>query len=226
LAPSGAGNVPPGVFIAIAEENEVIMTIGEWILHEACGEAASWPHGFTVAANLSPVQFRQGNLFALIRDVLVETGLSGNRLELEITEGVVIADSATALGILPRIKALAVQIAMDDFGTGYSSLAYLQSFPFDKIKIDRSFVANVDSNSNSVAIVRAVLRLSRGLNIPVIAEGVETEAQVAFLKREDCDELQGYPIGHPLPIEEYAARIERGRDVVGIRRMAVALSTR
>jgi diguanylate cyclase (GGDEF)-like protein/PAS domain S-box-containing protein len=204
------GNVPPGIFIPIAEESEMIVTMGEWILREACREAAPWPHGLSVAVNLSPVQFRQGDLFALIRDVLVETGLPGDRLELEITEGVLMADSATVLNILLRIKALGVRIAMDDFGTGYSSLAYLQSFPFDKIKIDRSFVANVDSSPNSAAIIRAVLGLSRGLNIPVIAEGVETEAQVAFLEREGCDELQGYLMGCPRPIAEYAGWIKRG----------------
>src|SRR5260370_4984557 len=171
------GNVPPGVFIAIAEGSGAILDLGAWILREACREAASWPGGLSIAVNLSPIQFRQSDLFALIRDVLAETGLAGERLELEITEGVLIDDPAMALDVLQRIKGLGVRIAMDDFGTGYSSLAYLQSFPFDTIKIDRSFIANLDTSPNSAAIIRAVLGLSRGLNIPVIAEGVETDAQ-------------------------------------------------
>ena len=204
------GNVPPAVFIGIAEGCGAILDLGAWTLREACREAASWPGGLSIAVNLSPIQFRQSDLFALIRDVLAETGLAGERLELEITEGVLIDDQAMALDVLQRIKGLGVRIAMDDFGTGYSSLAYLQSFPFDKIKIDRSFIANLDTSPNAAAIIRAVLGLSRGLNIPVIAEGVETDAQVAFLEQEGCDELQGYLMGRPRPIEEYASWIRNG----------------
>ena len=201
------GVVPPGVFIPIAEESGLIVEIGGWILREACREAASWPRGLSVAVNLSPVQFRRCDFFALIHAVLIETGLAGNRLELEITEGVLIADSAAALGVLRRAKALGVRIAMDDFGTGYSSLSYLQSFPFDKIKIDRSFIVNFDGNPHSAAIVRGVLGLSHGLNLPVVAEGVETQEQLAFLEGEGCDEIQGYLIGRPRPIAEYSAWI-------------------
>jgi diguanylate cyclase (GGDEF)-like protein/PAS domain S-box-containing protein len=204
------GLVSPGVFIPIAEESDLIAEIGDWILRTACREAASWPGGLSVAVNLSPVQFRQSDFFARIHAALVETGLSGNRLELEITEGVLIADSASALNVLRHAKALGVRIAMDDFGTGYSSLSYLQSFPFDKIKIDRSFISNVDSNPHSAAIVRGVLGLAHGLHLPVLAEGVETQQQLAFLKKEGCEEVQGYLMGRPRPIEDYADWIGGG----------------
>jgi EAL domain-containing protein (putative c-di-GMP-specific phosphodiesterase class I) len=204
------GVVPPGVFIPIAEECGAIKQIGEWVLREACREAASWPRDLSVSVNLSPVQFRQGDLIAMIQSILVETGLSGRRLELEITESALIDDPDSALAILRRIKALGVRIAMDDFGTGYSSLSYLQSFPFDKIKIDRSFVASLEGNPQAGAIVRAVIGLAHGLHLRVIAEGVETKDQLAFLRREDCDEMQGYLIGRPQTIETYAREIGRG----------------
>jgi diguanylate cyclase (GGDEF)-like protein/PAS domain S-box-containing protein len=203
------GMVPPAAFIPIAEESGIIIPIGEWILREACREAASWPHPLQVAINLSPIQFRHGDLAALVHAVLLETGLAPHRLELEITEGVLIGDFDRALSILRRLKALGVRIAMDDFGTGYSSLSYLQSFPFDKIKIDRSFIAKLDANNHSAAIIRAVIGLGRGLNLPVVAEGVETEAQLAFLSRESCDEIQGFLIGRPLPIAAYAEIVGR-----------------
>jgi EAL domain-containing protein (putative c-di-GMP-specific phosphodiesterase class I) len=135
--------------------------------------------------------------------VLLDTGLPPDRLELEITEGVLIGDFSRALSILRRLKALGVRIAMDDFGTGYSSLSYLQSFPFDKIKIDRAFISNVDRNPQSAAIVRAVIGLGRGLDLPVVAEGVETDTQLAFLSREACDEVQGYLVGRPMTIDHY-----------------------
>jgi EAL domain-containing protein (putative c-di-GMP-specific phosphodiesterase class I) len=141
--------------------------------------------------------------------VLLETGLAASRLELEITEGVLIGDFSRAVAILRRLKSLGVRIAMDDFGTGYSSLSYLQSFPFDKIKIDQAFISNLERNAQSAAIVRAVIGLGRGLGLPVVAEGVETEGQLAFLTREACDEIQGYLIGRPLPIEDYAKFLGR-----------------
>lgn len=198
------GQIPPATFIPLAEESGVIIQLGEWVLREACREAASWPNKLQIAVNLSPVQFRHGDLAGLVHTVLFETGLSPPRLELEITEGVLIGDFSRALGILRRIKSMGVKIAMDDFGTGYSSLSYLQSFPFDKIKIDRGFISNVDRNPQSAAIVRAVIGLGRGLELPIMAEGVETAAQRAFLSNEACDEMQGYLIGKPAPIEDYA----------------------
>jgi len=185
------------------------MAIGEWVLREACREAASWPRELHIAVNLSPIQFRHGDLVPLVHSILLETGLSPMRLELEITEGVLIGDFSRAVSILRRLKALGVRIAMDDFGAGYSSLSYLQSFPFDTIKIDRAFICNVDCNPQSAAIVRAVLGLARGLGVPVVAEGVETRDQLAFLAREACDRVQGYLMGRPSPIDDYAHVIGR-----------------
>ena len=198
------GLVPPRTFIPLAEQSGIIGEIGEWTLRQACRKAASWTAPLQIGINLSPVQFRCGDLAGLVHSVLLETGLSPDRLELEITEGVLINDPSRALSILSRLKLLDVKIAMDDFGTGFASLSSLQSFPFDKIKIDRTFVMDVDHNGQSQAIVRAVIGLGKALNIPVLAEGVETEAERLFLMREGCAEIQGYVIGHPCPIETYA----------------------
>ena len=203
------GMVPPGEFIPLAEESGMIITLGEWILREACREAASWPKPLNVAVNFSPVQFRHGDLPMLVHTVLLETGLAASRLEIEITENVLIDDFTRAVSILRRLKALGVRIAMDDFGTGYSSLSYLQSFPFDKIKIDQAFVANLDRNQQAAAIIRAVIGLGHGLDLPVVAEGVETKEQLAFLAREECNEVQGYFVGHPAPIDRYAQLVGR-----------------
>jgi diguanylate cyclase (GGDEF)-like protein/PAS domain S-box-containing protein len=202
------GMVSPGTFIPLAEETGIIVALGEWILRTACREAASWPRPLRIGINLSPVQFQHGDLPRLVHQVLVQTGLSPERLELEITEGVLIGDFTRALATLRRLKALGVRIAMDDFGTGYSSLSYLQSFPFDKIKIDRAFIANLGHSQQAETIIRAVIALGRGLDLPVVAEGVETQEQLDFLASEDCNEIQGYFIGRPRPISDYA-------DVVG-----------
>jgi EAL domain-containing protein (putative c-di-GMP-specific phosphodiesterase class I) len=201
--PTG-GIIPPGEFISLAEESGVIVQIGGWVLREACREAASWVRPLNVAINLSPVQFRHGDLPNLVHAILLETGLAPRRLELEITESVLMDDFTRALSILRRLKALGVQIAMDDFGTGYSSLSYLQAFPFDKIKIDQTFVCNLDKNPQSAAIIRAIIGLGCALSLPVTAEGVETKEQLAFLAKEACDQIQGYLIGRPLPVEDYA----------------------
>jgi diguanylate cyclase (GGDEF)-like protein/PAS domain S-box-containing protein len=203
------GMVSPDVFIPLAEETGLVGQIGEWVLREACREAASWPQPLTVAVNLSPVQFRHSDLVGLVHMILMETSLAAHRLELEITEGVMLDDHGRSLDILRRLKALGVRIAMDDFGSGYSSLSYLQSFPFDKIKIDRNFIANLGRNAQSAAIIRAVIGLGRGLQMPIIAEGVETEDQLAFLARESCDEIQGYLLGRPHPIADYAEIVGR-----------------
>ena len=193
----------PVSFIGLAEQNGAINEIGEWVLREACRAAASWKNPLKIAVNISPVQFRNGDLPDIVQTVLAETGLAPQRLELEVTEGALINDSARALSILSRLKSLGVKIAIDDFGTGYSSLSSLQSFPFDKIKIDGSFVKGVDGNEQSAAIVRAVIALGNGLHMPVIAEGVETESERDFLRREGCGEIQGYLIGRPQPIAAY-----------------------
>jgi diguanylate cyclase (GGDEF)-like protein/PAS domain S-box-containing protein len=203
------GFVPPGDFIPLAEESGLIVEMGEWILREACREAASWPLPLQVAVNLSPAQFMHGDLVGLVHSILLETGLAPGRLELEITEGVLIEDFDRGLGLLRRLKALGVRISMDDFGSGYSSLSYLQAFPFDKIKIDRAFVINLGRNPQSAAIVRAVIGLGHGLEMSIVAEGVETQEQLAFLAEQGCDAVQGYFLGKPLPIGQYAALVGR-----------------
>jgi diguanylate cyclase (GGDEF)-like protein/PAS domain S-box-containing protein len=203
------GLVAPSTFIPLAEETGLIIHMGEWILRAACQEAASWPKPLRIGINLSPVQFQRGDLVKLVHEVLLESGLSPSRLELEITEGVLIGDFSGAVAILRRLKNLGVRIAMDDFGTGYSSLSYLQSFPFDKIKIDQAFVANLSHSQQAVTIIRAVIALGRGLDLPVVAEGVETEEQRKFLAAEHCSEIQGYLVGRPKPIAAYAAVVGR-----------------
>ncbi len=203
------GFVSPGDFIPIAEESGLIVEMGEWILREACREAASWPIPMQIAVNLSPAQFMHGDLVGLVHSILLETGLAPGRLELEITEGVLIEDFERGLALLRRLKALGVRISMDDFGSGYSSLSYLQAFPFDKIKIDRAFVMNLGRNPQSAAIVRAVIGLGHGLEMSIVAEGVETQEQLGFLAEVGCDGVQGYFIGKPAPIGKYAALVGR-----------------
>jgi diguanylate cyclase (GGDEF)-like protein/PAS domain S-box-containing protein len=203
------GFVPPSDFIPLAEESGMIVEMGEWILRQACREAASWPKPLQIAVNLSPAQFVHGDLVGLVHSILIETGLAPGRLELEITEGVLIEDFDRGLALLRRLKALGVRISMDDFGSGYSSLNYLQAFPFDKIKIDRAFVMNLGRNPQSAAIVRAVIDLGHGMNMLIVAEGVETLEQLGFLAEEGCDSVQGYLLGRPLPIEKYDALVGR-----------------
>ncbi len=198
------GLISPDQFVPLAEESGLIVEIGRWVLREACREAASWPNRLKIAINVSPIQFRQENLVSDVHTVLLQTGLSPDRLELEVTEGVLVQDFARALQILRGLKALGIQIAMDDFGTGYSSLSYLQAFPFDTIKIDKSFTAKLNADSSADEIVRAVIGLGRGLNIPIVAEGVETEEQRAFLEDAQCQHIQGYLIGKAEPIAEYS----------------------
>jgi diguanylate cyclase (GGDEF)-like protein/PAS domain S-box-containing protein len=203
------GFVPPGDFIPLAEESGLIVEMGEWILREACREAASWHKPLQIAVNLSPAQFMHGDLVGLVHSILLETGLSPGRLELEITEGVLIEDFDRGLALLRRLKALGVRISMDDFGSGYSSLSYLQAFPFDKIKIDRAFVMNLGRNPQSAAIVRAVIGLGHGLEMSIVAEGVETQEQLSFLADVGCDAVQGFYLGKPLPIGQYAGLVGR-----------------
>ena len=194
------GFVSPAVFIPIAEESGLILEIGAWVLREACREAAGWMTPLTIAVNVSGLQIHDPGFAACVQAILSETGLDPARLELEITETALIRDPDRALINLRRLKALGLQIAMDDFGTGYSSLSNLRVFPFDKIKIDGSFIAAVDSNPQAAAIVRSVLGLGAGLGLPVIAEGVETREELAFLAAENCHAAQGYFIGRPGPI--------------------------
>jgi diguanylate cyclase (GGDEF)-like protein len=197
------GAVRPDVFIPIAEDSGTIVGIGEWVLRTACAEAATWKRPLTIAVNVSAVQIYHDGFVQMVHQVLLETGLPASRLELEITETALIRDFNRALSALRRVKALGVHIAMDDFGTGYSSLSNLSAFPFDKIKIDRSFIKAINSNRQAAAIVRAVLVLGRGLALPVLAEGVETEAELQFLRDEHCDEVQGYLLGRPATIDRF-----------------------
>jgi diguanylate cyclase (GGDEF)-like protein len=203
------GMVAPGIFIPIAEDSRLIVPLGAWALKEACATAAGWPNGLKIAVNLSPVQFSTPNLLETIRAVLAETGLSPDRLELEITERVFLDDTEGTLRTLHALKELGVRIAMDDFGTGYSSLSYLRSFPFDRIKIDRTFVSDVARGTEHLVIVQAVVSIARALGMKTTAEGVETEGQQQFLTALGCDELQGFLLGRPVPTKELAAIISQ-----------------
>jgi diguanylate cyclase (GGDEF)-like protein len=203
------GMIPPDVFIPVAESSGLIGSIGGWVLRRACLDAATWPDDVKVAVNLSPSQFRDRNLADNVRAALATSGLPARRLELEITESVLLHDSQAVLAILREIKALGVQVAMDDFGTGYSSLSYLRSFPFDKVKIDRSFIKDLPHDTNALAIVRAIMRLSETFGMSVTAEGVETDEQAMQLAREACTQLQGYLFSRPVPVASVPALIER-----------------
>ncbi|RZJ18803.1 MAG: GGDEF and EAL domain-containing protein [Brevundimonas sp.] len=189
--------ISPVDFIPIAEDTGMILPIGEWVLRRACEEAAGWPEPHRVAVNLSPIQLSHVDLPRLVHRILLETGLKPSRLELEITESAMISDMERTTHILRQLKALGVSVAMDDFGTGYSSLSTLRAFPFDKIKLDRSFMSELDGSPQSQAIIRAVLALGESLAIPVLAEGVETQDQLDFLRSQGCNEAQGYLLGRP-----------------------------
>jgi diguanylate cyclase (GGDEF)-like protein len=191
------GWVPPLEFIPIAEETGLIVPIGEWVLRQACVDVVEWPNEFTVAVNVSPAQLRSSDFFQVVKSALKKSRLPASRLELEITESVLMQDSKAVLSLLHRIKDLGVSIAMDDFGTGYSSLSYLRSFPFDKIKIDQSFIGDLSTNKDSLAILRAVIGLGRSLNIVTSAEGVETLNQLEILRTEGCMQAQGYFFSQP-----------------------------
>jgi diguanylate cyclase (GGDEF)-like protein len=196
------GMIPPLSFIPLAEATGLIVPIGDWVLKQACIDAAGWSEPVRVAVNLSPAQFRSGNLVSSVSSALDVSGLPGNRLELEITESVLLGNSEANLATLHKLRDLGVCVAMDDFGTGYSSLSYLRSFPFDKIKIDQSFIKDLASRADSMAIVRAVTGLGKSLGILTTAEGVETEEQLALLRLEGCSEVQGYLMSRPRPAAE------------------------
>ena len=196
------GMIAPLKFIPVAEETSLIVPIGEWVLRQACAEAARWPKHVTVAVNLSPAQFKSRNLVPTVINALAASGLPASRLELEITEMVLLQDNEGAFAILHQLRHLGIKIAMDDFGTGYSSLGYLRSFPFDKIKIDQSFIRDLPSKLDSVAIVRAVVGLSSSLGITTTAEGVETKEQLASLTAEGCTEFQGFLYSRPQPSKD------------------------
>lgn len=208
------GMVSPAEFIPLAEECGLINTLGAWVLRSACRAAAAWPRQIPVAINLSPVQFRQPDLATEILGILKETGLAPERLELEITEGVLISEPERTLATLNALKEAGIRISLDDFGTGYSSLSYLQRFPFDKLKIDHSFIQGMESHSGSMAIVRAVIALGRSLHLTITAEGVETPKQLALLQAQACDQAQGYLLGRPLPGEDARRLIDEDQPLV------------
>ena len=196
------GMVSPAAFIPLAEETGLIVPIGEWVIRQACATAAPWPANLKIAVNLSPAQLRSPGLLQVIVSALAASGLAPDRLELEITETVLLQDSETTLAILHRLREIGVRIAMDDFGTGYSSLSHLQRFPFDNIKIDRSFIKDIADNASSLNIVRAVAALASGLGVAATAEGVETQGQLDLIRSEGCTEMQGFLLSKPIPAHE------------------------
>ncbi|KAB1073927.1 EAL domain-containing protein [Methylobacterium planeticum] len=203
------GRISPAEFIPLAEELGLIIPLGEWVMRRACQEASRWPDGLKVAVNVSAVQFTSARLIGAVRDALAVSGLPGRRLELEITESVLVANPGTTTAMLHSLKGLGARVSMDDFGTGYSSLSYLRSFPFDKIKIDQSFVRDLGQADDSGFIVRAVIGLGASLGMTTTAEGVETEAQLARLRGEGCDEVQGYLFSRPVPSSEIPGLLRR-----------------
>ncbi|MGH6836277.1 MAG: bifunctional diguanylate cyclase/phosphodiesterase [Methylocella sp.] len=219
------GDVSPEKFIPIAEDTGVILQIGEWVLRTACREAKTWIPPLTVAVNVSAVQIHNANFAHAIHEILFETGLTPARLELEITETSLVRDLSRALATLRKIKMLGVRIAMDDFGTGYSSLSNLRAFPFDKIKIDRSFIKAVDNKGQGAEIVRLILGLGRALSLPVLAEGIETNAELDFLQSEFCDQAQGYLLGRPEEIETYRQQT-LGSEATGERPAVIHLAAK
>ncbi|MDE2363278.1 MAG: EAL domain-containing protein, partial [Hyphomicrobiales bacterium] len=196
------GFIPPAEFIPLAEETGLVVALGAFVLRAACREAVRWPREQTVAINLSVVQFRSGDLVDLVGSTLRETGLSPDRLELEITESVLIEDRETVLAALTELRSLGIRISLDDFGTGYSSLSYISSFPFDKIKIDRSFVRNVANRPDSAAVISAITRLAATLGMCTTAEGVESAAELDWLRQQGCREVQGFLFSSAVTAEE------------------------
>jgi predicted signal transduction protein with EAL and GGDEF domain len=200
----GRGMISPAEFIPVAEETGLIIELGEWVLRKACSDAAQWPEGIKLAVNVSPLQFKSGTLALRVAAALAESGLSPDRLELEITEAVLIRDDEEALSVLHQLRDLGVRIALDDFGTGYSSLRYLQRFPFDKVKIDRSFVHDIAEAEGSSPIIEAVVHMAMARCMTTTAEGVETEAQRDILRRLGCHEMQGFLFSPAVPVERLA----------------------
>ncbi len=204
------GPISPADFIPLAEESGLIVPLGRLVLDIACAEAASWSQPHRIAVNISPAQLRAGNLVATVTEVLARTGLPPSRLELEVTESLLIEDTEATLATLSALKALGLRIVLDDFGTGYSSLSYLRRFPFDKLKIDRSFIQALGENDEAMAIVRAIVALADSLTLDVTAEGVETETQLRLLQEESNAEMQGYLLGRPAPADTFSSLLATG----------------
>lgn len=203
------GMVSPVQFIPLAEESGLIVPIGEWVVHEACRVAAQWPDHIRIAVNISPVQFRSPNLASVVLQALARSGLAPGRLELEVTESLFIDDVEGTLSSLHGLRALGVRVALDDFGTGYSSLSYLRSFPFDKLKIDRSFIVDLLEHQGATAIIRAITTLADALGIETTAEGVENSDQLDILEAQGCGQIQGYFFSRPIPAQDVAALLDR-----------------
>jgi diguanylate cyclase (GGDEF)-like protein len=206
------GLISPDEFVPIAEEMGLIVSLGEWVLRKACSDAAKWPDGVKVAVNLSPIQVMHHNLVPTVVSALASSGLPAERLDVEITESVLMHDTETTLAALHRLRALGVSISMDDFGTGYSSLSYLRSFPFDKIKIDRCFINGLPQGDDSAAIVRAVTGLAKSLSMTTTAEGVETMQQMEQVKELGCTEMQGFYFSEAQPIDVIEKLFARQRE--------------
>jgi len=206
------GLVPPDKFIRIAENSGLIVPIGEWVLRTACSQARRWQDeglpAVTIAINVSAIQFRQDGFCELIRRVLHETGLAPQYLELELTESLLLSNADVVSSVVQELKAMGLTLAIDDFGTGYSSFSYLRQFRVSKLKIDRSFIRDVAANPNDAAITTAIISMAKSLNLKVIAEGVEDEAQMSFLRTHQCDEIQGYYFSKPVSPEEAAAKLK------------------
>jgi EAL domain-containing protein (putative c-di-GMP-specific phosphodiesterase class I) len=202
------GSVPPSEFIPIAEGSELIIPLGEWVLRHACLEATAW-NALTLAVNVSPLQFRRQDFVEVVERILAETGFDPRRLELELTESTLLGNVEDAEKAMHRLKAHGVRFALDDFGTGYSSLLYLRSFPFDRIKIDRSFVRAIETAADAASIIHAIVSLGRGLGMKVTAEGVETAEQQLFLRAAGVHSLQGYRFGKPSPAETISDRLRQ-----------------
>jgi EAL domain-containing protein (putative c-di-GMP-specific phosphodiesterase class I) len=203
------GLVPPIEFISVAEEIGLIVPLGEWVLRKACADAALWPSDVKVAVNLSPIQMANANLVPMVVNALAASGLPAKRLELEITESVMMQNTEVTLAALYRLHELGVKISMDDFGTGYSALSYLRQFPFDKLKIDRSFIMDLSKDDDALAIVRAVTSMAMSLGMITTAEGVETAEQLERVRLVGCNEVQGFYISRPLQIENLARVVEQ-----------------
>jgi diguanylate cyclase (GGDEF)-like protein len=201
------GNIPPSVFVPVAEETGLIVPLGEWVLQRACTDAAAWPHGIKVAVNLSPVQFRDRSLPLQVVSALAKTKLPAQRLELEVTERLLLEDSEGTMAAMEQLNSLGIGISLDDFGTGYSSLNYLRKFPFHKIKIDQSFIRGLADQRDARTIIGAVASLGAGLDKIVVAEGIETEDQMKLVRAQGCHEGQGYFFGAPMASAEIAARL-------------------
>jgi len=202
------GMISPGEFIPFAEKSGLITILGLWVLETACADAVQWPEDLRISVNLSPVQLRAGDLLDLVRSALNKTGLAAHRLELEVTEGALIENPEQAQQTLSRLKDMGVQIAIDDFGTGYSNLSYLRHFPFDRIKIDRSFIKDLEVDAESLLIVEAIIKLGHSLRVGVLAEGIETAGQLQLLREQSCDQVQGYLLGKPVPIATASAMVD------------------